>query len=183
MSGTHAAKKPKTTSTGPPLYSELDLTKLTVDATLLGSNETRFATVKYDEARLVYQMASVSEATRMPFGIDDGSKFGSKASMKLELSDAQLAFVRAIEDKVIATAVKNKGDWFPGVKPLPSDCDVREAFSSRVSVDSEGQYKASLRVNCNLTDDAMADARLSSSSVSGLRRNGPRRHRNRWEKL
>ena len=81
MSDTHAAKKPKTTSTGPPLYSGLDLAKLTVDATLLGSNETRFATVKYDEARLVYQMASVSEATRMPFGIDDGSKFGSKASM------------------------------------------------------------------------------------------------------
>ena len=53
MSDTHAAKKPKTTSTGPPLYSELDLAKLTVDATLLGSNETRFATVKYDDARLV----------------------------------------------------------------------------------------------------------------------------------
>ena len=81
MSDIHAAKKPKTTSTGPPLYSELDLTKLTVDATLLGSNETRFATVKYKDTRLVYQMASVSEATRMPFGIDDGSKFGSKASM------------------------------------------------------------------------------------------------------
>ena len=45
MSDAHAAKKPKTTSTGPPLYSELDLAKLTVDATLLGSNETRFATV------------------------------------------------------------------------------------------------------------------------------------------
>ena len=51
MSDTHAAKKPKTTSIGPPLYSELDFAKLTVDATLLGSNETRFATVKYDDAR------------------------------------------------------------------------------------------------------------------------------------
>ena len=101
-----------------------------------------------------YQMAGVSEAMRIPFGIDDGSKFGSKASMKLELSDGQLAFVRAVEDKVIATATKNKADWFPGVKPLPSDDDVRKAFSSRVSVDPEGQYKASLRVNCNLADDA-----------------------------
>ena len=155
MSDTHAAKKPKTTSTaGPQLYSELDLAQLTVDTKLQGSNETRFATVKYKDARLVYQMASVSEAMRMPFGIDDGSKFSSKASMKLELSEGQLAFVRAIEDKVIATATKNKGDWFPGVKPLPSDGDVRTAFSSRVSVDPEGQYKASLRVNCNLTDDA-----------------------------
>ena len=35
MSDTHAAKKPKTTSTGPPLYSGLDLAKLSVDATLL----------------------------------------------------------------------------------------------------------------------------------------------------
>ena len=59
MSDTHAAKKPKTTtaSPGPPLYSELDLAKLTVDATLLGSNETRFAMVKYNDTRLVCQMA------------------------------------------------------------------------------------------------------------------------------
>ena len=151
----HAAKKPKpTTTTGPPLYSELDLAQLTVDATLLGANETRFATVKYKDTRLVYQLAGVGEAMRVPFGIDDGSKFGSKASMKLELSDAQLAFVRAVEDKVIDTAVKNKAEWFPGVKPPPSDGEVRKAFSSRVSVDPEGQYKASLRVNVNLTNDA-----------------------------
>ena len=150
---TYSAKKAKTTSTGPLLYSELDISNLTVDATLMGSNETRFATVKYNDARMVYQMASVGEAMRVPFGLDDGSKFGSKASMKLELSDEQLAFVRAVEDKVVVAAVKNKSDWFAGVKPLPSDDDVRKAFSSRVSVDPEGQYKASLRVNCNLADD------------------------------
>ena len=156
MSDAHAAKKPKTTSTtGPPLYSELDLAQgLTVDAKLQGSNETRFATLKYKDARLVYQMAGVGEAMRVPFGIDDGSKFSSKPSMKLELSDGQLAFVRAIEDKVIDTAVKNKAEWFTGVKPLPSEADVRKAFSSRISVDPDGQYKASLRVNVNLADDA-----------------------------
>ena len=112
----------------------IDLAQLTVDATLLGANETRFATVKYKDTRLVYQLAGVGEAMRVPFGIDDGSKFGSKASMKLELSDGQLVFLRAVEDKVIATAVKNKAEWFPGVKPLPSDGEVRKAFSSRVSV-------------------------------------------------
>ena len=155
MSDTHAAKKPKTTSTtGPPLYSELDLAQLTVDAKLQGSNETRFATVKYKDARLVYQMAGVGEAMRVPFGIDDGSKFGSKPSMKLELSDGQLVFLRAIEDKVIDTAVTNKAEWFAGVKPLPSEADVRKAFSSRVSVDPDGQYEASLRVNVHLADDA-----------------------------
>ena len=69
MSDTHAAKKPKTASTtGPPLYSELDLAQLTVDATLLGANETRFATVKYKDTRLVYQLAGVGEAMRVPFG-------------------------------------------------------------------------------------------------------------------
>ena len=77
----HAAKKCKTATAGPPLYSELDLAQLTVDATLLGANETRFATVKYKDTRLVYQLAGVGEAMRVPFGIDDGSKFGSKASM------------------------------------------------------------------------------------------------------
>ena len=154
MSDAHAAKKSKTTSTGPPLYRELELAQLTVDAKLQGSNETRFATVKYKDERMVFQMAGVSEAMRAPFGIDDGSKFGSKASMKLELSDEQLAFVRAVEDKVIDTAVKNKAEWFPGVKPLPSDGEVRKAFSSRVSVDPDGQYEASLRVNVHLADDA-----------------------------
>ena len=154
MSDAHAAKKSKTTSTGPPLYRELDLVQLTVDAKLQGSSETRFATVKYKDERMVFQMAGVSEAMRAPFGIDDGSKFGSKASMKLELSDEQLAFVRAVEDKVINTAVKNKAEWFPGVKPLPSDGEVRKAFSSRVSVDPDGQYEASLRVNVHLADDA-----------------------------
>ena len=56
MSDTHAAKKPKTTTTGPPLYSELDLAQLAVDAKLQGSSETRFATVKYKDTRLVFQM-------------------------------------------------------------------------------------------------------------------------------
>ena len=55
MSDAHAAKKPKTTSTGPPLYSELELAQLTVDAKLQGSNETRFATVKYKDERMVFQ--------------------------------------------------------------------------------------------------------------------------------
>ena len=154
MSDAHAAKKSKMTSTGPPLYRELVLAQLTVDAKLQGSSETRFATVKYKDARLAYQMTSVGEAMRVPFGIDDGSKFSSKPSMKLELSDEQLAFVRAVEDKVIDTAVKNKAEWFAGVKPLPSEADVRKAFSSRVSVDPDGQYKASLRVNVHLADDA-----------------------------
>ena len=149
-----AFEKAKTTSSGPPLFSELNLNKFTIDAALTGTNETRFATVKYNDARLAFQMASAGDAMRAPFGIDDGSKFNSKASMKLELSDEQLAFVRAVEEKVVYTAVKHKADWFPGVKPAPSEADIRKAFSSRVSVDPDGQYKASLRVNVNLVDDA-----------------------------
>ena len=113
MSDTHAAKKPKTTA-GPPLYSQIDLARLAVDTKLQGSNEKmQFATVQYKDARMVFQMAGVSEAMRVPFGIDDGSKFGSKPSMKLELSDEQLAFVRAVEDKVIDTAVENKTECPP----------------------------------------------------------------------
>ena len=56
MSDAHAAKKSKTTSTGPPLYRELELAQLTVDTKLQGSNETRFATVKYKDERMVFQI-------------------------------------------------------------------------------------------------------------------------------
>ena len=55
---------------------------------------------------------------------------------------------------MIDTAVKSKAEWFAGVKPPPSDGEVRKAFSSRVSVDPDGQYEASLRVNVHLADDA-----------------------------
>ena len=153
MSDSPAAKKPKTTPTGTPLYSDLELSKLTIDAIPQGANETKFATVKYNEARLVFQLAGATEPMRAPFGIDDGSKFASKPSMKLELSNSQLACLRGIEDKVVSTAIKNKGEWFAGVKPLPSEADIRKGFSSRVSVDPEGQYPATLRVNVNLTDE------------------------------
>ena len=157
-SETHAAKKPKTTSmTGPPLYSELDLAQLTVDAKLQGSNETRFATVKYKDERMVFQMASVGEAMRVPCGIDDGSKFSSKPSMKLELSDEQLAFMRAVEDKVIDTAVKNKAEWFAGVKPLPSEAEVRKAFCRA----SASTRTASTRRRCASTSNSPTTPRSS----------------------
>ena len=71
---TYSAKKAKTTSTGPLLYSELDISNLTVDATLMGSNETRFATVKYNDARMVYQMASVGEAMLTAVQIAQGAE-------------------------------------------------------------------------------------------------------------
>ena len=41
-----------------------------------------------------------------------------------------------------------------GVARRHSDGEVRKAFSSRVSVDPDGQYEASLRVNVHLADDA-----------------------------
>ena len=153
MSDSHTAKKPKTAPTGTPLVSDIDLSKVIIDKTLQGTNETRFAPLKYDDDRLVYQMTDPKEPMRAPFGVDDGSKNGYKPSMRLELSDPQLAFLRCIEDKVISTAIKNKTEWFPGVKPLPSEADIRKSFSSRISTDPEGKYQAGLRVDVTLTDD------------------------------
>ena len=148
----HVAKKAKTTpATGPLLYSDLDLDKLTVAVVLEGKNETRFATVEYNKTRLVFQGTAVTEPMRAPFGVDDGSKFNSKPSIKLELKDAQLAFVRNVEEKVIMTAIKHSDEWFSAVKPPPTASDIRNAFSSRVAVDAE--YPATLRVNVNLSDE------------------------------
>ena len=76
---------------------------------------------------------------------DDGAKFGSKPSIKLELGAAQLAWVRGVEDKVVLTADQHKADWFPGVKPLPTAEAVRAGFSSRVFKDEAGTYPATLR--------------------------------------
>ena len=67
---TYSAKKAKTTSTGPLLYSELDISNLTVDATLMGSNETRFATVKYNDARMVYQWQASARPCACRLGSD-----------------------------------------------------------------------------------------------------------------
>ena len=162
MSDAHAAKKPKTTSTtGPPLYSELDLAQLTVDATLLGSNETRFATVKYRETRLVYQLAGVGEAMRVPFGIDDGSKFGSKASMKLELSDAQLAFVRTVPagmDGTAPSSLSTARGRLAGALPWPSSSLLRGC----------GTDAARFAAACPSGDRAMHSA--ASSAVAKLPR-------------
>ena len=50
---------------------------------------------------------------RAPFGLDDGSKFGGKPSLNIEMPEAQLAFFRGgIEATVKEAAVKNKGVWF-----------------------------------------------------------------------
>ena len=153
MSDTHAAKKPKTTTTGPPLYPELDLAQLTVDTKLQGSNETRFATVKYKDARPVFQMAGVSEAMRAPFGIDDGSKFGNKPSLKIELREPQRAFFQdVIEAKVKEAAVLNKATWFGAIKPLPDDAAVRASFNARVQDDNE-KFPPGLKLNISLSDD------------------------------
>ena len=149
----HAAKR-QCKHTGPPLYSDLDLSKLTIDAKPLGSNEIQHASVKYDGMRLAVQLEDVNSGSlRVPFGIDDGSKFSGKPSLKLELPDAQCALLRGIEHKIKEAAVENKATWFRPIKPLPDDAVVRSSFNSRLHQDDAGNYPPSLKVNVNLSDD------------------------------
>ena len=147
-----AAKKLK--PTGTPLYSGLDLSKLTFDAKPQG-NEIQHASAKYDGLRLTFQLEDVNAGSlRVPFGIDDGSKFGGKASMKIELPEDQRAFFQdGLETKIKEAAVQNKATWFSAIKPLPDDATVRASFSSRVHQDDNGNYPPSLKVNVNLSDD------------------------------
>ena len=160
----HIAKKAKSTA-GTQLYSELDLSKLTIAAVPDDKNETKFAEVTYNGGRLAFKASPAAEPMRAPFGVDDGSKFKSKPSVKLELKDQQLAFFRGVEEKVIATAITNKDEWFPGVKPAPSETDIRKAFSSRVTVDVEGKYPATLRVNVNLSDDEKKKLKVHTTKL------------------
>ena len=160
--GSPAAKKLKTSASGVPTYLDLDLGQLTVEPTLGGRSDPKYAYVNYKGQRLEFQLATgVGDPVRAPFGIDDGSTFGSKPSIKLELSDpAQLALVRGLEEAVISTAIAHKAEWFPGVKPPPTDDEVRDGFASRVAVDDGGKYPPLLRVNCTLADDGKPPLRV-----------------------
>lgn len=155
---TTTPKKQKTTNAATrPLYSTIDPAKFIIEPTLQGSGEgNKYAYVKLFDGRPVFQLAGVEEACRVPFGYDDGLKFSppSKPSIKLEVSGKQLDFMKGIDEKVISTAIENKAEWFPSVKESPSDEAIRTGYSSRITEDETGKYKATLRVNLNLTDEA-----------------------------
>ena len=122
---THAAKKPKTTPAGTPIFSDLDLARLTIDGTPQGM-EIKHATVKYGGERLVFQLSDAATSLRAPFGVDDGSKFGNKPSLKVELREPQRAFFQdELETKVKEAAIEHKATWFGAMKPLPDDAAVR----------------------------------------------------------
>jgi len=171
VNGADAAKDgdapaPKKVAVGAasPVYSDLDLTRLTFDAKPAGDGEIKHSTIKYDGGRLGFQLSDSSSSLRAPFGIDDGSKFGSKPSIDLAMPEAQLAFFK---DKVEATvkdaAVKNKDTWFAAIKPAPTDEDVRAAFSSRVREDETGKYTARLRVNVGLGANGKVPVRVMTA--------------------
>ena len=155
----HAPAAKKLKPTGTPLYSELDLSKLTIDPKPQGSNnEIQHVSVKYDGLRLAFQFEDINTGSlRVPFGIDDGSKFSGKPSLKLELPKAQSTFMQdTLETLVKDAAVENKATWFHAIKPTPDDATIRSSFSSRVHQDDNGNYPASLKVNINLNDDKKA---------------------------
>ena len=148
----HASKKAKTTPKGTPLWSDIDLSKLTIDTTPQGA-EIKHATVKYDGGRPTFQLEAATGSLRCPFGVDDGSKFSGKPSLNIELPSEQLAFFQdQLEAKVKDAAVANKDAWFGAIKPLPSDDAIHTSFNSRIKVDEAGKYPATLKVNINLSE-------------------------------
>jgi hypothetical protein len=133
---------------------------LSIDATPQGT-EIKHATVRYGGGRLTFQLSEAATSLRAPFGLDDGSKFGGKPSLNIEMPDAQLAFFRGgIEATVKEAAVKNKEVWFGAIKPLPADDAVRGSFNSRVREDEAGKYAPTLKVNIGLGVDASKTVRV-----------------------
>ena len=159
MSTGPAAKKAKVTP-ATPIFTDLNLSKLTIEATPHDS-EIKHATVKYDGERLSFQLSNATSSLRVPFGVDDGLKFGGKPSLCIEMPDAQLEFFRdGVEAKVKAAAVQNKEAWFGSIKPLPTDDVVRNSFNSRVREDDERKYTPTLKANLNLGADASKTVRV-----------------------
>ena len=160
-SDSHPSKKIKMAQAGTPIFSDLDLTQLCIDATPQGSAEIKYTAVKYGGVRLTFQLSDAATSLRAPFGLDDGSKFGGIPSLNIEMPDAQLAFFRdGIEAAVKEAAVKNKEAWFGAIKPLPADDTVRDSFNSRVREDEAGKYTSTLKVNVGLGVDASKTVRV-----------------------
>jgi len=161
-SDSHPSKKIKMAQAGTPIFSDLDLTQLCIDATPQGSAEIKYTAVKYGGVRLTFQLSDAATSLRAPFGLDDGSKFGGiHGSLNIEMPDAQLAFFRdGIEAAVKEAAVKNKEAWFGAIKPLPADDTVRDSFNSRVREDEAGKYTSTLKVNVRLGVDASKTVRV-----------------------
>ena len=69
--------------------------------------------------------------------------------------------------------------WFGAIKPVPTDEDVRAAFSSRVREDETGKYTATLRVNVGLGANGkvpvrvLTARRLSNGKVTKPAPGGP----------
>jgi hypothetical protein len=159
-SDSHPTKKIKTAQAGTPIFSDLDLARLAIDATPQGA-EIKHATVKHGGERLVFQLSDAATSLSAPFGIDDGSKFGGKPSLNIEMPEAQLAFFQGgIEATVKEAAVKNKEAWFGAIKPLPADEAVRASFNSRVREDEAGKHTPTLKVNVGLGSDAAKAIRV-----------------------
>ena len=169
MSDSPAAKKAKTMGTA--LYSDLDLSKLTLDTTPQGA-EIKHAAVKYSGERLAFQLEAATGSLRCPFGLDDGSKFNGKPSLNIELPGEQLAFFKdELEVKVKDAAVANKQTWFGAIKPAPSDDAIRSSFNSRIKADEEGKYPSTLKVNINLAEggkkvQVLTSRRLANGKIS-----------------
>lgn len=129
-----------------PLFSDLEISKMTFAPTPHGEGEIKHSFIEYDGERLEFQLAPVTTSLRCPFGVDDGSKFKKgKPSLNVELPPAQHAFFQKVEVAVKEAAVAHKDSWFDTIKP--SADAIRASFVSRVKVDEEAKYPPTIKVN------------------------------------
>ena len=164
----HANKRAKTDSTSTvavaPLFSDIDISNVVISAQVQGT-EIKFATINYNNERMSFQLVDAKESLRVPFGIDDGARFsGGKPSLRLELPPAQLEFMDQFESKVKESAIEHKKEWFGAIEPIPTDDEVKQAFTSRVC--NTKNFPPNLKVNVNLGPDHFKKVRVSSTQRS-----------------
>jgi hypothetical protein len=124
-----------------PTHTTFDVAKLAYADTAKTSkpHNRKSVAVTYDSSWYVgFQLGAIRTPLRCPFGIDsyENQQGVVEKSIKLELTDETLAFVKEVEGATIDAAVANSVEWFG--KAYPKE-QLEENFNSCIKAQDGGR--------------------------------------------
>lgn len=148
-------------SSGAVLYSKIDFDKLAFEeeASSIKDAPIKMVGVKYNGARLSFQMVQAGESLKCPFGYNDGSNYKppGKPYINIELPPDQLDFAKRLEEFAKDAAVKHASKWFKEIKPAPNEFAIRSSFASRIKEDDDQRYPPNWKVDARNVRAASAE--------------------------